>query len=258
MVFISDSGQSSGQSKDVAAEPEETMAKQFECLAPAHAAFIAAQHIFFTASAAATGRINISPRSTGAFRVLDATAVAYLDETGSGNETAAHLRLLPRLTIMFCGFGNIPKIMRLYGTGQCLRRGTPEYASLLEAAFANHEPPGARQIIRLNIEMVQTSCGYGVPLFDYKEERPTLRRWAENKGEDGVAAYWREKNIRSIDGFETGVASGPPANAGDFDADLLTSPQPISPVAGSARVAVAAGPGASDEPDPPDPAMAVR
>src|SRR5271165_6725294 len=101
------------------------MAKQFEQIEPAHAAFIAEQHIFFTASAAATGRINISPRGADAFRVLDPNTVAYLDETGSGNETAAHLRVFPRLTIMFCGFENVPMIMRLYGKGRCLRRGTP-------------------------------------------------------------------------------------------------------------------------------------
>jgi len=178
----------------------------FESLEPAHAAFIEQQHIFFTASAAATGRVNISPRGADAFRVLDANTVAYLDQTGSGNETAAHLRASGRLTIMFCGFETVPMVLRLYGKGRSLWRGTPEYAELLESAFSGQEPPGARQIIRLAVETVQTSCGYGVPLFDYKEDRPTLLRWAENKGEDGVAAYWHQKNVRSIDGFETGVA----------------------------------------------------
>jgi Pyridoxamine 5'-phosphate oxidase len=182
------------------------MAKFYDHIEPAHAAFIAQQHIFFTASAAATGRVNISPRGADAFRVIGPNAVAYLDQTGSGNETAAHLRASGRLTIMFCGFENVPMIMRLYGQGRSLWRGTPEYADLLETAYANQEPPGARQIIRLEVETVQTSCGYGVPLFDYQEERPTLLRWAESKGEDGIAAYWQEKNIRSIDGFDTGVA----------------------------------------------------
>jgi Pyridoxamine 5'-phosphate oxidase len=187
------------------------MAKQFERIEPAHAAFIKQQHIFFTASAAATGRVNVSPRGADAFRILDPNAVAYLDETGSGNETAAHLRASGRLTIMFCGFENVPMIMRLYGQGRALPRGNVEYDALLATAFNNREPPGARQIIRLNIEMVQTSCGYGVPLFDYKEDRPTLRRWAENKGEDGLAAYRGEKNVFSIDGFETGIAAAQPA-----------------------------------------------
>jgi hypothetical protein len=193
--------------------PEESMAKFFEHLEPAHAAFIDQQRIFFTASAAATGRVNVSPRGADAFRVIDPNTVAYLDETGSGNETAAHLRASGRLTIMFCGFENVPMIMRLYGRGSSLQRGTAEYATLLEASFGNREPPGARQIIRLDVETVQTSCGYGVPLFDFKEERPTLRRWAETKGEAGVAAYHRKKNVVSIDGFETGFSGGEPALA---------------------------------------------
>ena len=182
------------------------MAKLFDRIEPAHAAFIVEQKIFFTASAAATGRVNVSPRSTDAFRVLDPNTAIYLDETGSGNETAAHLRACGRLTIMFCGFENVPMILRLYGQGKALPRGTPDYQALLGTAYDGQEPPGARQIIRLAVEMVQTSCGYGVPLFDYKQERPTLRRWADNKGEEAVAAYRREKNVRSIDGFETGVA----------------------------------------------------
>jgi hypothetical protein len=188
------------------------MAKFYQHIEPAQAAFIAEQKIFFTASAAATGRVNVSPRGADAFRVLGPHTVAYLDQTGSGNETAAHLRASGRLTIMFCGFENVPMILRLYGRGQSLQRGTAEYATLLEAAFDNQEAPGARQIIRLDVDLVQTSCGYGVPLFDYKEERPTLRRWAETKGADGVEAYRREKNIRSIDGFETGFPANQPAD----------------------------------------------
>jgi hypothetical protein len=189
------------------------MAKQFERIEPAHAAFIAAQRVFFTASAAATGRVNVSPRGADAFRVLGPNTVAYLDETGSGNETAAHLRANGRLTIMFCGFESVPMILRLYGQGRSLWRGTPEYAALLETAYGNQETPGARQIIRLDVEMVQTSCGYGVPLFDYKEERRTLRNWAEKKGEDGIAEYWGTRNVLSIDGFETGVAALQPAES---------------------------------------------
>jgi hypothetical protein len=206
------------------------MAKQFTQIEPAHAAFIAQQHIFFTASAAATGRVNVSPRGADALRVLNPNTVTYLDQTGSGNETAAHLRASGRLTIMFCGFENVPMILRLYGQGRSLWRGTAEYATLLEMAYGNEEPPGARQIIRLDIDMVQTSCGYGVPLFDYKEGRPTLRRWAETKGEDGIAAYWREKNVRSIDGFETGVAADDPMDhrglrpGGDEDDEAIPSP----------------------------------
>ena len=189
------------------------MAAFFKHLEPAHAAFIGQQHIFFTASAAATGRVNISPRGADAFRVLDINTVAYLDETGSGNETAAHLRASGRLTIMFCGFENAPTILRLYGQGRTLARGTPDYDTLLAVWYENQEPPGARQIICLDIDTVQTSCGYGVPLFDYQHDRPTLRKWAATKGEDGIAAYRREKNVRSIDGFETGVSTSAPSMA---------------------------------------------
>jgi hypothetical protein len=191
------------------------MAKMFTSIEPHIAAFIAAQHIFFTGTAASSGRVNISPRPALAFRVLGPNSVAYLDETGSGNETAAHLRADGRMTIMFCGFENIPNILRLYGRGQSLWRGTPEYAALLASAFDARESPGARQIVRLNIELVQTSCGYGVPLFDYKEERPTLHNWATGKGEDGIAAYWREKNTHSIDGFPTGVEPAPQSQAAE-------------------------------------------
>jgi hypothetical protein len=215
------------------------MAKFYDHIEPAHAAFIAQQHIFFTASAAATGRVNISPRGTDAFRVLGPNAVAYLDQTGSGNETAAHLLASGRLTIMFCGFENVPMILRLYGQGRSLWRGTPEYADLLETAYGNQESPGARQIIRLEVEMVQTSCGYGVPLFDYKEDRPTLLRWAENKGEDGIATYWQERNTRSIDGFDTGVAS-PSWPDSSAPAGTQVSPSVAAPTSDQASPAPAA------------------
>ncbi len=181
------------------------MAQFYDALLPAHATFIEAQHIFFTASAAATGRVNISPRGTDAFRVLNPNLVAYLDETGSGNETAAHSRHAGRMTIMFCGFEAAPLILRLYGTGRILPHGTSDYAALLDEAYDGREPPGARQIVCLDINSVQTSCGYGVPLFDYREDRPTLRRWAESKGPAGITAYRQTKNVVSIDGFPTGV-----------------------------------------------------
>jgi hypothetical protein len=97
--------------------------------------------------------------------------------------------------------------MRLYGRGSVLPSSTPAYEALLQTAFDGREPPGARQIVRLDVDMVQTSCGYGVPLFEYREDRPTLRRWAERQGVEGVAAYRRENNARSIDGFPTGLGA---------------------------------------------------
>jgi hypothetical protein len=162
----------------------------------------------FTASAAAGARINLSPRSTDLFRVLDGNAVAYLDRTGSGNETAAHLRADGRLTIMFCAFDGPPLILRLYGRGVVLLHGTPAYDALLASDFDGHEPLGARQIVRLDVDLVQTSCGFGVPLFDYKAERPNMERWAQAKGAEGLIAYRRENNATSLDGLPSGMFDG--------------------------------------------------
>lgn len=181
------------------------MAKQFPKLEPAHRDFIVRQKIFFTATAAATGRVNVSPRSTNELRILHDNAVVYLDRTGSGNETAAHLRANGRMTIMLCAVEGPPKIMRLYGQGKIIRRNSHEYVDLLASKYDGTEPLGARQMVRLEFDLVQTSCGYGVPLYDYKEERDSLDRWAQSKGQDGIAAYWRDKNVRSIDGFPTGM-----------------------------------------------------
>lgn len=182
------------------------MGKQFASIEPSHRAFIERQHIFFTASVALEGRVNISPKDGAALRVLNENRVAYLDVTGSGNETAAHLRLDGRLTLMFCAFEGAPMILRLYGRGRVLARGSEEYVELLRSAFDNQERAGARQIILLDVELVQTSCGYGIPLFDYVEDRATLTRWAEAKGEEGLEEYWQLKNASSIDGFPTGIA----------------------------------------------------
>ena len=191
-----------GRSTGNHTETESTdMAQFFDHIPAALQDLIKRQHVFFTASTTAGARINLSPKGSDCLRVIGDKEVVYLDQTGSGNETAAHIRSDGRLTIMFCGFENVPMIMRLYGTGRSLQRGTAEYQTLLQAAFDGKEPPGARQIIALDVQSVQTSCGYGVPLFDYKEDRPTLRRWAESKGEDGIAEYRAAKNAVSIDGF---------------------------------------------------------
>lgn len=181
------------------------MAKQFPSIADTHRDFIARQHIFFTASAAEGSRVNVSPRSTDLFRVLGPHSVAYLDRTGSGNETAAHLEADGRLTIMFCAFEGPPSILRLYGRGEVLHRESGAYAHLLDEAFGGTQPVGARQMIRLAVDLVQTSCGFGVPLFSHEGERFSLERWAEAKGPNGIEDYWREKNTRSMDGLPTGL-----------------------------------------------------
>ena len=184
------------------------MAKDYPALTAHHREFIARQHFFFTASAAAGARINLSPRSTDMLRVIGDNAVVYLDRTGSGNEIAAHLKADGRLTIMLCAVEGPPLILRLYGKGRAIQRGSEEYAQLLAGEFGGVEPQGARQMIRLDFDLVKTSCGYGVPLHEYKGERDTMDKWASAKGPDGIEAYWREKNLESMDGLPTGLLDG--------------------------------------------------
>jgi hypothetical protein len=198
------------------------MAKQFASMTPAHRDFIARQRIFFTASATSTSRVNVSPRPTDALRVLDERTVAYLDLTGSGSETAAHLRVDGRITLMFCALDEPPSILRLYGRGTSLPRNTSDYAVLLASAFDNQEPLGARQIVRIDIDLVQTSCGYGVPLFEYIGERSTLQRWAQQKGDTGLEEYRRQKNARSLDGLPTGLAEEESSPASDAMSDAVS------------------------------------
>lgn len=181
------------------------MGKQFASIEPDHREFIERQHIFFNASAASDGRVNVSPRDVAALRVLDEHTVIYLDRTGSGNETAAHLLADGRLTLMFCAFEGRPLILRLYGRGRVVARHSAEYRKLLAAHYEDLEVPGARQIVCLDVDRVQTSCGMNVPFYDYKGERDQLTRWAEAKGEAALEGYRREKNTVSIDGFPTNL-----------------------------------------------------
>lgn len=183
------------------------MAKFYPALTDALGEFIARQQIFFTASAARDGRVNVSPKGLDSLRLLSPRRVAYLDLTGSGNETAAHLRENGRLTLMFCSFDDTPLILRLYGRGRVLRPRDPEWGGL-RPLFP--ELPGERQMILLDIETVQTSCGYGVPLYDFRGGRGVMERWAEKKGEAGLRDYWRQKNRVSIDGLPTGLLEGEP------------------------------------------------
>ena len=182
------------------------MAKQFAALEAAHSDFIARQHIFFAASATGDSRINISPREASAFRVIHSHCVAWLDQTGSGAETAAHIAADGRLTVLFCSFEKTPLILRLYGRGRNYLRDSQRYAALLDTAFGGVETPGARQIVLLDIDLVQTSCGYGVPFFDFVAERDQLKTWAASQGPAGVADYRAKKNVASIDGLPTGMA----------------------------------------------------
>ena len=161
--------------------------------------WITAQHVFFVASAPSTGgHVNLSPKGHDVLKVLDPRTVAYLDLTGSGAETIAHARENGRLTIMWCAFEGPPLILRVYGRAAAHPAGSDRYEAL-----APSFPPivGARSVIVLDVEQVQTSCGYAVPFMDYREERPTLQQWARRKGDDGLAAYWADTNASSIDGL---------------------------------------------------------
>jgi hypothetical protein len=178
------------------------MAKQFPAFTDDHRAFIAEQHLFFVGSAAADGRVNISPKGVDALRVLDGNRVLWLNLTGSGNETAGHLAQVNRITLMWCSFTTRPLILRAYGRARVTHHGEPGWAEL-----AAHFPPdpGARQVFDVTVDLVQTSCGYAVPFFDWREDRQVLHDWADKKGPEGVAAYWQEKNRTTIDGFLTGM-----------------------------------------------------
>lgn len=179
------------------------MAKFFETIDDVTREFILRQHMFVIGTAAAEGRINVSPKGMDTFRILNEKAVAYLDVTGSGNETSAHIRNDGRLTIMMCSFEQKPLILRIYGRGEVV---LPEDAQWPELAKHFDVLPGARQIVVLHIESMQTSCGYGVPRMEYQGDRDTLVRWAESKGDSAIREYQQKNNLASIDGFETHLA----------------------------------------------------
>jgi len=181
------------------------MGKQYQKLDPKLRDFIGRQHIFFTASATKSSRVNISPRSTDCLKILSDNAVIYLDKTGSGNETAAHMLADGRMTIMMCAVDGPPQILRLFGRGRVIHRDSGEFADLLTTWFDNDPPVGTRQIIRLDFDLVQTSCGYAVPLYDFVDQRSRLLTSFEDKGPEGTQSYWAEKNMTSIDGKPTGI-----------------------------------------------------
>jgi hypothetical protein len=173
------------------------MSEFFAALNEDHRAFIAKQPVFFVATAAAGARINLSPKGMDSFRVLSATEVGYLDVGGSGNETHAHLAADGRITIMFCAFENPALILRLYGRGEAILPQDPRWVD-----FARHfNPlPGARQIFRINVDSIQTSCGWGVPHMALERERETLSKY--HAQQDQQERLERAKTrTRSIDGL---------------------------------------------------------
>jgi hypothetical protein len=178
------------------------MGKTYDGITAELREFIEGQQVFFVASAPldAGGRVNCSPKGLDCLRVLGERQVAYLDLTGSGNETSAHLEENGRITLMFCAFAGPPKILRLYGRGRTVLVGADGWDEL---AVKFRMMPGARQIIVVDVERVQTSCGFAVPRYEFQGQREMLADWAEKKGPDGLAKYRREKNAMSIDGQPT-------------------------------------------------------
>lgn len=176
------------------------MGKTYDVIDEPLARFIEAQHLFFvaTAPAGAVGHINLSPKGLDSFRILDPHTVAYLDLTGSGIETIAHLRENGRITILFCAFDGPPKILRLYGRGEAIAAGHPDFTALA-GRFPRFS--GTRAVIRIAVERVADSCGYGVPRYRFDGERSQLVEWADRKGPEALDVYRREKNATSIDGL---------------------------------------------------------
>jgi len=178
------------------------MAKQLDHITTPLQEFIEKQKLFFVGTAATEGRINVSPKGTDSFRVIDKNKIVWMNLTGSGNETAAHLLLNERMTIMFCAFEGSPLILRLYGTAHIFHQRDESYKTY-KKLFPEHI--GARQIIEMQVDMVQTSCGFAVPLMDFQAERGMLDKWSEKQGKDKIEQYWKVKNTKSIDGFETNI-----------------------------------------------------
>ncbi len=183
--------------------------KVFDHISPEFAEWIGKQPLFFNATAPldSEGHVNLSPRGLDTLRIVDPNTVAILDLTGSGNETAAHLSENGRMTLMFCAFSGPPRILRLYGQGEVILPADPDWADL-RSRF-DERLPGVRQIFRLQVERVQTSCGYGVPLMDLVGQREALVRWTEKKGPEGIREFRDKHNRRSIDGLPSPALDEP-------------------------------------------------
>ena len=176
------------------------MGRSFDSLSPALADAVRSAPLFFVATAplAADGHVNVSPKGGDTLRVLDDRTVAYLDLTGSGAETIAHLRENGRITLMVCAFSGAPQIVRVYGRGEAVMPGDGGYDEL---AGLFPDLPGARAVIRVAVERVGSSCGYAVPLMRHEGERSRLVEWAEAKGPEGLVEYRAAKNATSLDGL---------------------------------------------------------
>jgi hypothetical protein len=183
------------------------MAKVHSEITPELAEWISTQALYFVASAplSDSGHVNVSPRGVHSLCILDPHQVLLLDLTGSGNETAAHLTENSRLTVMFCAFTDKPKILRLYGNADAILPGHKDWKTL-RANFPD-SIPAVRQLFRLKINRIQTSCGFGVPLMDFVSQREILTEWSEKRNEQELLEYRQNKNAKSIDGLAIPVNS---------------------------------------------------
>jgi len=176
------------------------MSRTHECISPDLADWIARQHVFFVATAplAPEGHVNVSPKGGDALRILGPLEAAYQDYTGSGAETAAHLRENGRIVVMFCAFEGAPKILRLHGEGELVLAGNPRFAEFQKLFPSN---PGTRAYVHIRIERVSDSCGFSVPFYGFQAQRDDLNRWAEKRTPQQLEAYRAAKNRHSIDGL---------------------------------------------------------
>ncbi len=178
------------------------MGQQFSELSDQHSKFISEQKIYFVGTAAETGSVNVSPKGGDSLRIINSKKIAWLNLTGSGNESASHVLQSPRMTLMFCAFEGKPLILRAYGKARVLHQKDKEwneYSSLFPASIAT------RQIFVLDINLVQSSCGMSVPYYSYDDDRDDLAKWSEKQGLEGIEKYWLKKNQKSIDGFESEI-----------------------------------------------------
>jgi len=182
------------------------MAKKFDSLNETLQGFIQKQKIFFVGSAGAKGKVNISPKGMDTLKILNPKQVIWMNHTGSGNETAAHVLENGRMTIMFCAFEGRPLILRLYGKAKVIHPRDDKWKDYVSLFDYN---VGLRQMFVLDLELALTSCGYGVPLFEYQSDRKGMLRWEDAKGEDGIKEYWENTNKLSLDGKSTGILEEP-------------------------------------------------
>ena len=178
------------------------MAVKFESINKVHKEFIEKQKMFVIGSAGAEGFINVSPKGMDSFKIVDVNTVVWMNHTGSGNETSAHVQENGRMTVMFNSFDKAPLILKLYGQATVVHNADEKWD-----VFSSYFPEyvGARQFFEMKVELVLTSCGFGVPQYKYIGERNTLQKWAENKGREGMKTYWSEKNVETLDGVKTNV-----------------------------------------------------